>query len=235
MRNVFTLVFLLCLSSNLVFSQTPIEPPFIEIQTTAEREVTPNEIFIELHLVENPEIKKAVKIVEQENKLFKLMKNLNIPSENLVLNQSEAKLNNINFWGKKDVIDKKIYSLKVHDVATVGKVYEELNRIPVNTAFISKTQVQNQDSIMKVLRKEALIKAHAQAKDMVTAIGQNLGKPLIIREQPEYFGGPVMLKNFNNLEADGETAEVQSSDSVPEILFAPIKIKTGVYVKFELK
>jgi uncharacterized protein YggE len=227
--------FFLLLASQALCAQVISEAPYIEVQTTAERDLTPNEIYIQIHLEENPEAKRAVKISEQENRLFKLIKTLKIPSENVVLNQSESKLANINFWGKKELIDKKIYTVKVYDVTTVSKVYEELNRIPVSTAFISKTQVLNQDSIMKVLRQEALIKAQAQAKDMVTAIGQNVGKPLIIREQPEYYGGPVMLKGLYSSEATEDPEESPSSDGLPEILFAPIKFKTGVYVKFEIK
>ena len=153
------------------------EIPFIEIQAKAEKEITPNEIYVMITLLEIQDGRKALKIAEQEIKLKKIVKDLGIPTENLTLFNAQANLQNINTWGKKDVVDKKVYSVKVANADVLGKLYQELNKININQASIYKTAYSNQDSVYQELRIEAMKKAKKQAQIMTQAIGESLGKP----------------------------------------------------------
>jgi uncharacterized protein len=230
----FTLTLMLLLGlSHLTLAQMAFEPPYIEVQTQSEREIIPNEIFVKIVLSEQAESKKSVKISEQESRLFKMLRNLNLKTEDLVLNQSEAKLAHIHYWGKKEPVDKKQYTLKISNVQTLNKVYEELNAIPVREAYVVKTQIQNKDSVLRILRLEALQKAKIQGQEMLAVFGQNIGKPFIIREQIEY---PVVYAD-RAMNMKEEFEESEESSAVPEspLNFAPTKISVGVYVKFEIK
>ncbi len=148
------------------------EIPFIEIQAKAEKEITPNEIYVMITLLEIQDGRKALKITEQETKLKKIVKDLGIPTENLTLFNAQANLQNINTWGKKDVVDKKVYSVKVATADVLGKLYQELNKININQASIYKTAYSNQDSVYQELRIEAMKKAKKQAQTVTQAIGE---------------------------------------------------------------
>ena len=210
------------------------EIPFIEIQAKAEKEITPNEIYVMITLLEIQDGRKALKITEQEIKLKKIVKDLGIPTENLTLFNAQANLQNINTWGKKDVVDKKVYSVKVANADVLGKLYQELNKININQASIYKTAYSNQDSVYQELRIEAMKKAKKQAQIMTQAIGESLGKPLIIREDGQPYPMP-MYRGFVAIQDKLEEDDVNGIVDPYTIEFKPIKYEISVYVKFSLK
>lgn len=210
------------------------EIPFIEIQAKAEKEITPNEIYVMITLLEIQDGRKALKITEQEIKLKKIVKDLGIPTENLTLFNAQANLQNINTWGKKDVVDKKVYSVKVANADVLGKLYQELNKININQASIYKTAYSNQDSVYQELRIEAMKKAKKQAQIMTQAIGESLGKPLIIREDGQPYPMP-MYRGFVAVQDKLEEDDVNGIVDPYTIEFKPIKYEISVYVKFSLK
>ncbi len=210
------------------------EIPFIEIQAKAEKEITPNEIYVMITLLEIQDGRKAIKITEQEIKLKKIVKDLGIPTENLTLFNAQANLQNINTWGKKDVVDKKVYSVKVANADVLGKLYQELNKININQASIYKTAYSNQDSVYQELRIEAMKKAKKQAQIMTQAIGESLGKPLIIREEGQPYPMP-MYRGFVAIQDKLEEDDVNGIVDPYTIEFKPIKYEISVYVKFSLK
>ncbi len=210
------------------------EIPFIEIQAKAEKEITPNEIYVMITLLEIQDGRKAIKITEQEIKLKKIVKDLGIPTENLTLFNAQANLQNINTWGKKDVVDKKVYSVKVANADVLGKLYQELNKININQASIYKTAYSNQDSVYQELRIEAMKKAKKQAQIMTQAIGESLGKPLIIREDGQPYPMP-MYRGFVAIQDKLEENDVNGIVDPYTIEFKPIKFEISVYVKFSLK
>ncbi len=210
------------------------EIPFIEIQAKAEKEITPNEIYVMITLLEIQDGRKAIKITEQEIKLKKIVKDLGIPTENLTLFNAQANLQNINTWGKKDVVDKKVYSVKVANADVLGKLYQELNKININQASIYKTAYSNQDSVYQELRIEAMKKAKKQAQIMTQAIGESLGKPLIIREDGQPYPMP-MYRGFVAIQDKLEEDDVNGIVDPYTIEFKPIKFEISVYVKFSLK
>jgi uncharacterized protein YggE len=136
-------------------------------------------------------------------------------------------------WGKKEVIDRKYYSLKVTNAETIGKLYEELNKIFINEAYIYKAEYSQKDSLLQDLRIEAMKKAKNQANVMTKAIGSKVGKPLIIREQQEYY--PIYERsNVMMTKGAYDSDYSASAESEESMEFKPMKISLSVYVKFGL-
>lgn len=208
------------------------EPPYIEIQARAEKEVVPDQIYVMIALFEIQDGRKSIKLAEQESKLKNIVKGLGLPLSNLSLYNAQANYGNINMWGKKDVIDRKYYSLKVSNAETIGKLYEELNKIYINEAYIYKSEYSQKDSLLQDLRIEAMRKAKNQANVMTRAIGSKVGKPLIIREQQEYY--PVAYENAMMTKGLYETDDAVSSNMSESMEYKPLKISLSVYVKFAL-
>ena len=208
------------------------EPPYIEIQARAEKEVVPDQIYVMIALFEIQDGRKSIKLAEQESKLKSIVKSLGLPLSNLSLYNAQANYGNINMWGKKEVIDRKYYSLKVSNAETIGKLYEELNKIYINEAYIYKSEYSHKDSLLQDLRIEAMRKAKNQANVMTRAIGSKVGKPLIIREQQEYY--PVPYENAMMTKGLYETEDAVSSNLSESMEYKPLKISLSVYVKFGL-
>lgn len=210
------------------------EPPYIEIQAKAEKEVIPDQIYVMIALFEVQDGRKSIKLAEQEIKLKVIVKNLGLPLANLSLYNAQANYGNINMWGKKEVIDRKYYSLKVTNAETIGKLYEELNKIFINEAYIYKAEYSQKDSLLQDLRIEAMKKAKNQANVMTKAIGSKVGKPLIIREQQDYY--PIYERNNLMMVSKGafDSDDSVSAESEESMEFKPMKINLSVYVKFGL-
>lgn len=230
MKKIIFNLFLVILCSHL--GAQVQEPPYIEVQARAEKEVVPDQIYVMIALFEIQDGRKSIKLAEQESKLKNIVKGLGLPLSNLSLYNAQANYGNINNWGKKDVIDRKYYSLKVSNAETIGKLYEELNKIYINEAYIYKSEYSQKDSLLQDLRIEAMRKAKNQANVMTRAIGSKVGKPLIIREQQEYY--PVAYENAMMTKGLYETDDAVSSNMSESMEYKPLKISLSVYVKFAL-
>jgi uncharacterized protein YggE len=230
MKKIIFNLFLVILCSHL--GAQVQEPPYIEVQARAEKEVVPDQIYVMIALFEIQDGRKSIKLAEQESKLKNIVKGLGLPLSNLSLYNAQANYGNINMWGKKDVIDRKYYSLKVSNAETIGKLYEELNKIYINEAYIYKSEYSQKDSLLQDLRIEAMRKAKNQANVMTRAIGSKVGKPLIIREQQEYY--PVAYENAMMTKGLYETDDAVSSNMSESMEYKPLKISLSVYVKFGL-
>jgi uncharacterized protein YggE len=230
MKKIIFSLFLVILCSHL--GAQVQEPPYIEVQARAEKEVVPDQIYVMIALFEIQDGRKSIKLAEQESKLKNIVKSLGLPLSNLSLYNAQANYGNINMWGKKEVIDRKYYSLKVSNAETIGKLYEELNKIYINEAYIYKSEYSQKDSLLQDLRIEAMRKAKNQANVMTRAIGSKVGKPLIIREQQEYY--PVAYENAMMTKGLYETEDAVSSNLSESMEYKPLKISLSVYVKFGL-
>ena len=230
MKKIIFSLFLVILCSHL--GAQVQEPPYIEVQARAEKEVVPDQIYVMIALFEIQDGRKSIKLAEQESKLKSIVKSLGLPLSNLSLYNAQANYGNINMWGKKEVIDRKYYSLKVSNAETIGKLYEELNRIYINEAYIYKSEYSQKDSLLQDLRIEAMRKAKNQANVMTRAVGSKVGKPLIIREQQEYY--PVAYENAMMTKGLYETDDDVSSNMSESMEYKPLKISLSVYVKFAL-
>ena len=210
------------------------EIPYVEATEEAEMKVVPNEIYLQIILQENQEGRKSLSITEQESRLKNSLKSLGIAATDLTLLDANAELSNINFWGKKDVIDSKRYSLRITKTDLIGKVYAELSKLQIKSASIYKTEITFKDSIYQLLRAKAALKAKKKAMVLATALGEQLGKPMIIREENAF----VILNDNASMSFRGfAKAEDDVINESPEqtVGLNAQTLKVNVYIKFSLK
>jgi len=239
LKHLLTMAFLL--TTILTFGQTnnlkPEEQPYIEVTGTAEQEVTPDEIYIGIVIREKYVSKAKVTIEEQEEKLKAVVKSLGIDLTNLYLSDANADYVKIR-WQKKDVLTKKDYILKVSNATTVGKVFQELEKLEITDALISKVSHSKIDSLKKEVRIMAIKAAKNKADYLLTAIGEQTGKPLIITENPQtIYRSEYQYLATRNVSSVASTfvGGYQSKDKDNEIEFQKIKLTTSIYVKFLIK
>ena len=207
------------------------ELPYIEVIGMAEKEVIPDEIFIRIVIVEKYVDKVKISIEEQEEKLKNAVKSLDIDLSNLYLSDVNADYVTVR-WKKKDVLTKKEYTLKVKNAIELGRMFQNL-KIRNYDAFISKVNHSKIDSLRKEVRILAIKAAKDKADYLLTAIGEQTGKPLIITENPQtIFGSEIQVMASRNVVS---SLKKVYDNKETEIQFQKIKLTSSIYVKFSIK
>lgn len=212
------------------------DQPYIEVMGTAEKEVIPDEIYIGIVLKEKYNKQTKVTIDEQEVKLKNAVKSLGIDLKNLYLSDADAGYVKVSYF-KKDVLTQKDYTLKVSDAATVGKVFQELDKLEITDASIIKVNHSKLDTLRKEVHIMAIKAAKEKASYLLNAIGEQVGKPLKVQGVEEY---PISL--MANVRGARDGGEIWYVDGVKdqnlevyELQFQKIKIEAAVKVRFAIK
>lgn len=225
--------------SNIAIAQDQItkeEKPFIEVNGVAEQEIIPDQIYISIIIREKYENKEKITIESQEEKLKILLKEINIPTSNLYLSDANADYVKVKFR-TKDVLTKKDYTLKVSNATAVGQVFQQLEKLEINDANVSKVSHSKIDSLRKEIRIAAIKAAKNKADYLLNAIGEQTGKPFIVREN-SVLNENVYTRNLNRVSNYSNTRFSEESDKSiddEEIQFQKIKIQSSIYVKFLIK
>ncbi|MEI6020678.1 MAG: SIMPL domain-containing protein [Bacteroidota bacterium] len=208
--------------------------PFIEVTGTSETEISPDEIYITITLLERSENKEKLTIEKQEKDLKQELKDLGIDLSNLVLSDAHADYQKLR-KSNKDVVISKTYILKVISADLLGKVYEKLDKINAYDAYISKVS----NSKLDQYKKENRIKAIKAAKDKVDYLlaAINLsGKALQITETDNNIYQPYQ-NNMYRLASKSMANTVsmdQEAITEPEMGFKKIKITNSFLVRYEI-
>jgi len=237
-------LFLLCFSLlvlRLHGQEKPSEQqrPFIEVQGTAEMKVVPDEIYVYVNLKERVENREKITVAVQEEKLLSALKSININSDEVSLASTSSDYVRIK-RKSKDVVTQKSYLVKVKDAKGVGDVFEQFDRLEIEDAGISKVYHSKMDSLIKENNKEAIRDAKDKAGYMLSAIGETLGKPvLVVQSDNDVWNSmEVNIKgsrsNATNYYVDG--VRVSGGKGTPEeISFQKIIIISKVLARFAIQ
>lgn len=232
MKNII-LGALLSLFSLSAFSQQMMHmPKKIEVNGSAETEVTPDIIYIGMSLKEyfkDSGNKKKVEIEDLERQLQSAVLKAGIPQENLMINNI-ASYNN--WWEKKktpDFLARKQYRIKVTDLTKFNEIMSAVDPKGIENSNIESYDYSKIESLKKELKIKALQNAKEKAEYLISSIGGTLGGPLEIQEinieaQPE-------IMNF----AKTVLRAASSEDGMPEIDFKKIKLNYQMRAVFEIK
>ncbi len=221
---------LILISNSSLWSQIKTienEKPYIEVNGTAEMDVTPDEIFIKIILKERQEGKTKITLTEQETNLKKAISSLGINLENLTLNDANADYSRIK-WTSKDVVTRNEYVLKVSSADMVNKVYKKFAEIKVFDAYIYKISHSKIQEFRKEVRIKAIQLAKEKADYLLQAIGYQRGFPLVIRE---------VVNNYisNNIVSNTTlSSNYREKNQRPSLQFQKLNIKISIYAKFEI-
>lgn len=228
---------ILCLLSLRIAAQEEENSAFIEITAESERKVTPDEIYIFISIEERYEGKDKIEIAPQEEALRKALREKGINTEEFKLWDAISEYQKVKWYGKKDAIASTDYSLMVSKAEDVKIVFEILTELKIEKSRIYKTDYSKKDELKKELRIEAMKKAKEQARYMLEAIGENIGRALIVRE------GKV---NYRHYKSNNYTYEILSAEQMwaagdvkdrnddYKQKFKDIEFSVDVYVKFEI-
>ena len=232
MKN-FIAVALLSVFSLSAFSQNIDSRRKIEVNGSAEAEVTPDIIYIGMSLKEyfrDSNNKKKVEIEELERQLQTAVLKAGIPQENFTINNISSYNN---WWEKRkntEFLARKQYRIKVTDLSKFNEIMSAVDPKGIEYSNIESYDYSKIESLKKDLKIKALQAAKEKASYLVSAIGETLGGAIDIQEiNNEYYPQPMYRANA--------MMEVKAMDqaAMPEIDFKKIKLNYQMRAVFEIK
>ena len=182
---------LLVLSTAASAQQTETYPSYISVTGSAERDVTPDEIYVGITIDESDSRNGKITVAEQERRMVAELKKLGIDvDKDLQVGDMSGDLKS--YVLRRDRVQtQKNYVLKVGDAATLGKVFQSLAAIDISRMNLIKATRSDIEQIRLELRAEAMKSARRSADTLAEAIGQKAGKAFMINDNNYYGGGTV--------------------------------------------
>ncbi len=240
MRHILTLTIGLIFLTQISLGQTQTnieQKPHIEVTGYAEKKIVPDEIYLSITIKERESGRDRITVEQQEMDIRQALNHLNIPLELLTVADAKADYIRVK-WTKKDVISQSEYELKLSTAQQVADVFEKLDEMKIDNAFISKVSHSKIKEYRKEVEIEAIENAKAKADYLLAAIGQETGTALIINERnsntSNYYIDGIQVRGARS--SSGIMYEAPSQDKLKGTIdFRKIKLETTIYVKFEIK
>jgi hypothetical protein len=227
------LVFFL-LFTTIILGQTQIQKPFIEVTGTSDIEITPDEIYVDICLKERSEKGKKLTIDSLETQLKLVLKKIGIPEKNLSISDINAVLAKTGWW-TEEVFSIANYTLKVNGAAKLKQLFESFKKMNISEVNITKATHSNLIALKKKNRITAIKIAKEKADYLLSAIGEQTGKPMMINE---LINNDQAFVNANYLNNNSSYSMIKVSASglrKKAVEFQKIKITSSIFVKFEIK
>ncbi|HSO87805.1 MAG TPA: SIMPL domain-containing protein [Draconibacterium sp.] len=209
------------------------EKPYIEVVGNSEMEIVPNEIYISFTLKERMDGKKKITIEDQEKELKKQLQKAGFDLANLSLSDASAGFVPVK-RKKQEVLTAKNYIIKVATTTEVASVFDVLDSVEALNADISRVAHSEIEKYRKEVKIMAVKAAKEKAGYLLEAIGESVGKPLMIQERESYDDVmPVANYRMKAMEVMAESD--MAPEELPELSFQKIKLKYSVFARFEIK
>ncbi len=220
-KEMFLIVLLL--SGLVLFGQSKnfIDQNYIELTGKAEMKVEPD-IFILSIVLSEANSKDRISLDTLEQRLFRVLIQNNISID------QDLKVKNLNSYfqnfkyRKEMIILRKQYELTVREAKKLFSLFPALEKAGISNARIIRLEHSKMETFREEVRALAIQDAKRKAKVYAQAIGQKVGRALLIEElgapQP-YQARPMMMKargmdSNERYEPDMEFTDIKFSQSV---------------------
>ena len=211
---------------------------YIDISATVKREVTPDELYLQITINEKDYKGKRTLEEMQEAMIGALKINrIDIP-ECLTLSYMGSEINYNAFSRNMKAKTEATYMLKLNDATTMQNVIASLEERQISDIELVSTKFTKEKELKAEMGVEAMQKAKAEAQILAGAIDQEAGKAITIsyrmssdQTQIRGFNSKMMLEyQFASIDA-----VVEDMAREPEISIGKISYSFTVNVRFELK
>ncbi len=217
------------------FGKNFIDQNYIEVTGYAEKQITPNRIYLKI-LVNEKDIKGQT-LEQIEKSIIAKLQEIGIDvSKDLVIKDFISNFKN--YWIlKSDILLIKEYQLLVYEAKTAGKVFTELEKLGISNISIDRLDHSEIEKFRQEVKVEAVKSAKENANALTTAINQETGRALYILEHGnnKNMSGDlrgnvagIMIRGMSNKSIYGSKAPD------PDIEFEKIKLEYNITVRFEL-
>lgn len=212
------------------------ETDYVQVNGYAEREVVPNQIYINIVIDENDSktAKSKVGLEQLEKDMVEALNKLGIDTKkNLSVEDLASSFKDFSFR-KSEVRTSKNYQLLVGDAITLSKVVMALENIGISNVSIDRVSHTDLIALKNEVRIEAMKNAKSIAEALAEAVGQKAKQAISIidseRTYPYEMNGRVAGVSMKSK----ATILYDSIETAPEIEFKKIKLTHNITAKFRL-
>ncbi|MGZ8544064.1 MAG: SIMPL domain-containing protein [Flavisolibacter sp.] len=236
MKSMYLLLFSAFIASGL--SAQTIQQPFprtITVNGSAEMEITPDEIYVQVDLKEyekKGQGKITIDRIRQE--FLAAVRSMGLPDSSVTIAAYDG-LNGNPWWRKKNKLKDELYAsiayqVKLKSSAQVDLLVDKLNDEATQNFFVQRTSHSQLEAFRRQLKIQAVKAAKEKAIYLAEAIGENVSVAVTINEPSEFYQPYYNTVSNMRMKAEGADApDVAQAD------FKKIKMKYDVNVVFALK
>ena len=204
-------------------------PSYIQVNGRAEREIAPDEFYLQI-VINERDSKGKVSVESQQRDMIAALKRLgvNVEKQLKVANLSSA------FFKKNTSVATAKYQLQLGSSAEVGKVWQALDGLGISNVSILKVSHSQLERYKSEVRVEAMRNAKQNAATLAEAIGQTIGKCFYVYDSnndvmPVFYNNMAVMRSAKAFDAAEAAAEEEPLD------FKTIKLQYSVQAKFVLE
>lgn len=231
---LLTTIALISISSIFAQNTTGGQEKYIEVSVRVNKEVTPDEIFINITINEKDN-KGKVSVEQQEMEMIKALGALGIDAkEALTVNDMGSSLKT--YALKKDnIFVSKSYTLKVSTASLASEAIDALNKLDIARVSMGRVSISDnlERQVKNALLTEAAQKAQENAGILAQAVGSKAGKAIYMQNYYSFdsaANGRVMMKSYAALDASATAAQEESV----ELEVSKQNLSINVTCKFQL-
>lgn len=204
-------------------------PSYIQVNGRAEREIAPDEFYLQI-VINERDSKGKVSVESQQRDMIAALKRLGVNVE------KQLKVANLSseFFKKNTSVATAKYQLQLGSSAEVGKVWQALDGLGISNVSILKVSHSQIDQYKNEVRIEAMRNAKRNAATLAEAIGQTIGKCFYVYDSnndvmPVFYNNMAVMRSAKAFDAAEVAAEEEPLD------FKTIKLQYSVQAKFVLE
>ena len=204
-------------------------PSYIQVTGRAEKELTPDEFYLQI-VINERDSKGKISVESQQRDMVAVLRKLGVDVE------KQLKMANLSseFFKKNTSVAMAKYQLQLGASGEVAKVWQALDDLGISNISILKVTHSQLDKYKQEVRLEAMRNARESAQEMAGAIGQTIGKCFYIYDSNSNVL-PVMYDNAVLMRSAKAVADAESVAEEDPLEFKTIKLEYGVQAKFVLE
>lgn len=204
-------------------------PSYIQVTGRAEKELTPDEFYLQI-VINERDSKGKISVESQQRDMVAVLRKLGVDVE------KQLKMANLSseFFKKNTSVAMAKYQLQLGSSGEVAKVWQALDDLGISNISILKVTHSQLDKYKQEVRLEAMRNARESAQEMAGAIGQTIGKCFYIYDSNSNVL-PVMYDNAVLMRSAKAVADAESVAEDDPLEFKTIKLEYGVQAKFVLE
>lgn len=204
-------------------------PSYIQVNGRAEREIAPDEFYLQI-VINERDSKGKVSVESQQRDMIAALKRLGVNVE------KQLKVANLSseFFKKNTSVAMAKYQLQLGSSAEVGKVWQALDGLGISNVSILKVSHSQLERYKSEVRVEAMRNAKQNAATLAEAIGQTIGKCFYVYDSnndvmPVFYNNMAVMRSAKAFDAAEAAAGEEPLD------FKTIKLQYSVQAKFVLE
>lgn len=204
-------------------------PSYIQVNGRAEREIAPDEFYLQI-VINERDSKGKVSVESQQRDMIAALKRLGVNVE------KQLKVANLSseFFKKNTSVATAKYQLQLGSSAEVGKVWQALDGLGISNVSILKVSHSQLERYKSEVRVEAMRNAKQNAVTLAEAIGQTIGKCFYVYDSnndvmPVFYNNMAVMRSAKAFDAAEAAAGEEPLD------FKTIKLQYSVQAKFVLE